>query len=137
MKILFIDSDVLLDVILNRAPHYSSSTKILALADRPDFLCGTTVHALLNVHYVTKKHIGLESANQAIKLLFKKLDIITENKAIVGQAISSEFLDFEDAVQHFAAVNAKADAIITRNIKDYKHAIIPVLTPEQFLRTIL
>jgi hypothetical protein len=50
--------------------------------------------------------------------------------------VDSSFADFEDAVQYYAAISAKADAIITRNTKDYKHASIPVLTAEQFLKTL-
>lgn len=137
MTVLFVDSDILLDIILNRAPLYSSSAKILALADDPGFTCCTTVHTLLNVHYVTKRQLDGNTANKAVALLVSKLHIISEGKELVEQALASSFSDFEDAVQHFAALSAEASYIITRNIKDYKNATIPVLTTEQFLRKII
>jgi hypothetical protein len=137
MKIIFVDSDVLLDVILIRLPHYVASSKVLDLTEQEDFTFCTTVHSLLNVHYVTKRHIGITNANTAIRLLIQKLQILTEGSTIAEQAINSSFSDFEDAVQYFAAISARANAIITRNIKDYKHSTIPVLTAEQFLRKIL
>ncbi|GAB3922805.1 PIN domain-containing protein [Mucilaginibacter myungsuensis] len=137
MTVLFIDSDILLDIILNRAPFYSSSAKILALTDDPGFICCTTVHTLLNVHYVTKRQLDAKTANKAVELLVGKLRIISEGKELIEQALASSFSDFEDAVQHFAALSAKASYIITRNIKDYKNSTIPVLTAEQFLRTII
>ncbi len=134
MSTIFIDSDVLLDVILDRTIHYKFSSQILLLADRSGYYCCTSVHTVLNVHYVTKKYLGIEDADEAIELLVDKLHILTEDANIVKLAMASNFSDFEDAVQYYTAKNANADIIITRNIKDYKQSDIPVLTPEQFLK---
>lgn len=135
-KNIFIDSDIILDVFLNRFPYYESSADVLLLSEDKYYCCCTSVHALLNVHYIAKKSFGEKNARAAIKSLTEKLLIIAENISIVEQAIASELSDFEDAVQYYAAVSAKADVIITRNIKDYKHSSIPVLTAEQFLKTL-
>jgi len=137
MKQVFVDSDILLDVILNRPAFYNSASKFLSLANKGSYNCCTSVHTLLNVHYVTKKHLGAKIAKEAIELLIEQLQIITEDLSIIKQAISSNFSDFEDATQFFAAKDVGADFIITRNIKDYKHSTIPVLTAEQFLKQIL
>jgi len=136
MKLAFIDSDVLLDVILNRPAFYNLSAQILSLQLNNGFALCTSVHALLNVHYFAKKHLGSEGVKEAIKLLTEQLQIISEDVTIINLAISSDFKDFEDAVQFYAAKSAGADAIITRNIKDYKQSTIPVFTAEQFLRTL-
>lgn len=76
----------------------------------------------------------MPEANNAIKILLGKLAVITEDKGVVEQAISSNFTDFEDAVQFYAAKSANADFIITRNTKDYTQSTISVLTAEHFLR---
>jgi predicted nucleic acid-binding protein len=136
MKMAFIDSDVLLDVILGRESFYATSAQILSLPENMGYKCCTSVHTLLNVHYFTKKYLGAKMAKEAIQLLVSQLQIISENLIIVNEAIASEFSDFEDAVQFYAAKSVGADLIITRNIKDYKHSTIPVLTAEQFLRTL-
>ena len=133
---IFIDSDILLDVFLNRFPHYESSADVLMLSENSYYTCCTSVHALLNVHYIAKKSFGEKKARAAIKSLTEKLLIVTEDINIVENAIESDISDFEDAVQYYAAISAKADVIITRNIKDYKQSSIPVLTAEQFLRTL-
>ena len=83
-----------------------------------------------------KKQLGAEKAKEAVTLLTQQLQIISEDASIVEQAIISDFNDFEDAVQYYAAKSAGADVIITRNIKDYKESTIPVLTAEQFLSTL-
>ena len=135
-KKAFIDSDILLDVFLNRFPYYESSADVLMLGESGYYKCCTSVHALLNVHYIAKKSFGEKKARAAIKSLSEKFSIILEDINIVEKAIESDFADFEDAVQYYAAISAKADVIITRNTKDYKQASIPVLTAEQFLKTL-
>ena len=135
-KNIFIDSDILLDVFLNRYPYYESSADVLLLSDDSSYTCSTSVHALLNVHYIARKVFGEKNARKAIKSLTEKLLITTEDINIVDKALESNFADFEDGVQYYAAISAEADVIITRNIKDYKQSTIPVLTAEQFLRTL-
>jgi predicted nucleic acid-binding protein len=136
MKSIFIDSDVLLDIILERRPFYDWALGVLVLVDQGKYLACTSVHSLLNVHYLAKKYSGEKSARSAIKLLANKLIVVTEDASIVDKAIACDFPDLEDGVQYYAAISAKADIIITRNIKDYKQSKIPVLTAEQFLRTL-
>jgi predicted nucleic acid-binding protein len=135
-KNIFLDSDILLDVFLYRHPYYESSADLMLLSDNSDYKCYTSVHALLNVHYIAKKAVGEKNARAAINLLTKKPSIITEDVSIVEKALTSGFSDFEDAVQFYTAMSVNADVIITRNVKDYKQATIPVLTAEQFLRTL-
>lgn len=132
--IIFVDSDVLLDVILIRKPHFNASVEITELTKDSSYTLCASVHSLLNVHYAVKKVFGEKIARQSIAVLTRKLQVIQEDINTVERAINSNFSDFEDAVQYFAAISAKADVIITRNIKDYKHASIPVLTAEQFLK---
>src|ERR1700748_2722243 len=131
-KTVFVDSDILLDVFLNRFSHYDSSAELLLLSENRSYSFYTSVHSLLNVHYLAKKSFGEKKARAAIKIITERLAIATENSQIINQAISSDFTDFEDAVQYYAALSIKANVIVTRNIKDYKQSTIPVLTPEQF-----
>ncbi len=136
MKSIFLDSDVLLDLVLERYPFYEWALGIFFLIDKKQYLGCTSVHSLLNIHYLAKKAYGEKSARASIKLLSTKLNIIQEDISIVEKAIESNFIDFEDAVQYYTAISAKTDFIVTRNIKDYKQSLIPVLTAEQFLRTL-
>jgi predicted nucleic acid-binding protein len=136
MRSIFLDSDILLDLILERDPFYEWSLGIFFLIDKKHFSGCTSVHALLNVHYLAKKSFGEKNARAAIKVIGSKLSIITENSQTINQAIESNFADFEDAVQYYTAKSVNADFIVTRNIKDYKESTIPVLTAEQFLRTL-
>ncbi|GAB2986219.1 PIN domain-containing protein [Mucilaginibacter puniceus] len=134
MRSIFLDSDILLDLILERDPFYEWALGVFLEIDKKQILGCTSVHALLNVHYLAKKKFGEKSARALIKMLTAKLSVIKEDNSIVQKAIDSDFVDFEDAVQYYAAISGDAEVIITRNIKDYQQATIPVLTAEQFLR---
>jgi len=136
VKKVFLDSDIILDALLKRPEHYLPATNIFALAYQRKLKIMTSAVAFVTVHYFLDK---FDRANKLslLKRLRSIISIIAVDDRAIDLALESTFLDTEDAVQHFAAVSAKADYIITRNIKDYKHAIIPVLTAEQFLRTIL
>jgi hypothetical protein len=56
---------------------------------------------------------------------------------VIDLALSSDFKDFEDALQHYSAIEVKSDLIITNNIKDYKTSLIPVMTPKQFVQGLI
>ena len=78
-KNIFIDSDIILDVFLNRFPHYESSADVLILSENDDYSCCTSVHALLNVHYIAKKSFGEAKARAAIKSLTENNFTLTRN----------------------------------------------------------
>ncbi|MDF2430616.1 MAG: hypothetical protein JWP44_247 [Mucilaginibacter sp.] len=108
---------------------------VISLADNPKFKIVTSSVAFVNVHYFVDKFDRVNKSN-LISGLRSIISIIEVGETIIDLALKSGINDFEDAVQYYAAVSAKADAIITRNIKDYKLSTIPVLTAEQFLRTL-
>jgi predicted nucleic acid-binding protein len=64
------------------------------------------------------------------------IDILPFEGDVIKLALVSGFVDLEDSIQYHIAQKYNCDAIITRNIKDYKKSKLPVLTAEQFLRTL-
>jgi len=135
VKKVFIDSDIILDALLKRPGFELAAINLLALAAQSGVIATTSSIAFMNVHYFLDK---FERSNKTLLLknLRSFVSIIEIGEDEIDLALNSTFPDFEDAVQYFAAISAKADVIITRNIKDYKQANIPVLTAEQFLRTL-
>ena len=135
MKKVFLDSDIILDALLKRPGFYLPAINILDLAHQSYFKAVTSSIAFINVHYFLNK-FNADIAIQSLTKLRLFISILEVNEKTIDIALKSEFKDFEDAVQYYAAKSAGADVIITRNTKDYKESIIPVLTPEQFLRTL-
>jgi predicted nucleic acid-binding protein len=134
VKRIFLDSDIILDALLKRPEFLVPAMNIISLANI-NFKIVTSSVAFVNVHYFLDK---FEKTNklQLLARLRSIISIIEVGETIIDLALKSGINDFEDAVQYYSAMSVNADFIITRNIKDYKQSTIPVLTAEQFLRTL-
>ncbi len=135
MKKVFLDSDIILDVLLNRSEFYIPAMNILELAREKRLLVSTSSVVFVNVNYFLSK-FDRENRMRSLKRIRSIISIVNVDEAIIDQALQSDLKDFEDAVQYYAAKSARTDYIITRNIKDYKNSAIPVLTAGQFLETL-
>ncbi|WP_162499839.1 type II toxin-antitoxin system VapC family toxin [Mucilaginibacter terrigena] len=135
MKKLFLDSDILLDLSLKRSVFFLPALNIIHLLEKGYFNAVTSSVAFVNIHYFLNKYDRLNKFS-LLNEIRSVISIINVDEEIIDMALKSNSPDFEDAVQYYAAISGGCDAIITRNIKDYKQSTIPVLTAEQFLRTL-
>jgi hypothetical protein len=85
------------------------------------------------MHFIIRKLHDVKFANSSVLFVNKHFRIIDANNDDIENSIQSKFSDFEDGVQYFSALRSKRiDVLVTRNVKDYKHALLPVLTPKQW-----
>ena len=135
MKNILIDTDVILDFFFDRQPFSEHSSEIISLCESKKINGFITPVMISNLYYLLRKQAPHKKVIEKISLLLQITDVLIMDKIIVLNALTSEFKDFEDALQNFSAVeNGKIETIITRNIKDYKKSEIAVLTPETFLK---
>ena len=132
-KLIFVDSDVILDVLEKREPFYSYSAQILTLGDEKKIKLVTTSLVFSNVYYLLRKHLGIDKAKESLRKLRVIVDVISVNAKEVDLALNSEMSDFEDALQYFTAMNSKIGFIITRNVRDYKNPKLIVQTPQEYI----
>ncbi|MGI0529480.1 PIN domain-containing protein [Treponema socranskii] len=132
-NVLFVDSDVILDVLEKRERFYEYSAQILSLGDEKKAKLVTTSLAFANIYYVLRKHLGIEKAKESLRKLRIIVDVISVNAKEVDLALNSELSDFEDALQYFTALDGKIEFIITRNVCDYKNPKLIVQTPQQYI----
>lgn len=132
-KAVFVDSDVILDVLEKREPFYLYSAQVLTLGDEKKIKLFTTSLVFSNVYYLLRKHLGIEKAKESLRKLRIIVDVISVNAKEVDLALNSEMSDFEDALEYFAALDSKIDCIITRNVRDYKNPKLIVQTPQQYI----
>ena len=134
IKRVFIDSDVLLDVALAREPFFPASRTILAMAEN-NCISGTiSSNCVANIYYILRKAGGDTAARHFIATVITYLSVLAIDHQNVLSSLKSPFTDFEDAMQHQAAINNQCEYLITRNIPDYKNACITVMLPEEFIR---
>ena len=130
---IFVDSDVILDVALARQPFVEASQQVLALCENGAFTGCISSNSVANIYYILRKLGGDEKARIFIKQLLKFLVIIPVDHVGMSKALDSKFTDFEDAIQHFAALSFGCTAIVTRNVQDYKLAELNVVLPSVFV----
>lgn len=135
MTTVFIDSDIILDFIIERKGFSAAATEVFIKCESKEIEGYISVGSVYTTYYVLRKQIGKPIAAKAILSLLKIIQIAHTSKRHLITAITSTFTDMEDAFQHFTAIDIKGiDAIITRNTKDYKHAVIPVYSAEEFVK---
>jgi predicted nucleic acid-binding protein len=132
MKHLFLDTNVIIDVLANREPFSNVASKLLDYGDKGKLNIYISALSYSNIYYILRKtcsHKEMISLLKDIKAISTTMDV-TED--IISKAIESGLKDFEDAIQlNTALSNKKIQAIVTRDIKGFKNNDISVLTPEE------
>ncbi len=132
MKAL-LDTNVVLDVLLDRKPHSAESAEVFRLVEQGQvegLLCATTVTTL---DYLLSQSMKRSDTRKLLSQLLKLFEVAAVNRAVIENALTSRMDDFEDAVMDHAAQNSGADIIVTRNSKDFTHGKSKVMDPRQFI----
>ena len=133
MNKVFVDSDVILDLLAQRIPHFHFSALLFTFADMKKLELYTSPTVFCNVFYILRKELGIEKSKSALRKLRLLIKIIDSSEKTIDCALNSDFSNFEDAIQCYTAQNHQISIIVTRNVKDYKTAGIIVQNPETFL----
>ena len=133
-KKLFIDSDIILDLLAERPLFYDDAAKIFSWAYKKKIELYTTAVVLANVFYILRKVNGNDKSKEQIKDLRLLVNILPITENIVDMALSSKLNDFEDGLQYYTAKEQNLFGIITRNLKDYKIKDIVIQSSKEFVR---
>jgi predicted nucleic acid-binding protein len=130
---IFVDTNLLLDVLVKRYPFYAAAARIWTLAEAG--ACEALVSAISfnNMFYIVRKARDTGNARRALVLLRDVFASVAPDQRILNQAIDSEIADFEVAIQFYSALHAHADYLLTRNVGDFPAGILPILAPDEFL----
>jgi len=135
VKVL-IDTNIILDVMLARKPFAQSAVSLLTKIVNGELIGYLGATTITTVHYLASKLIGSTQALVEINKLVKICEIAPINRSVIEESLKIDFCDFEDAILHEAAIFVGADAIVTRNTKDFKTARLKIFTPRQLLSLI-
>ena len=131
---VFIDTNVIIDLLAKREPFYHESLQLFSLADSNQIKLTVSALSLVNTHYILNDVMKLKDGRS----ILGKFKVLVESSALNDKVIDLalndlKFKDFEDGIQYYTALDSKANSIITRNLKDFKHSKIPVMSPKEFL----
>jgi len=132
MKV-FVDTNVLLDVLARREPFYVAAAQVWSLAERGEVQAFVSAISFNNVYYIVRKAENKRKADQALRLIRDVFHVVAPDSQIINQAIDAGLTDFEDAVQFHSAVRARAVHLVTRNPHDFPKSDLSILTRDEFL----
>jgi predicted nucleic acid-binding protein len=135
-KEVFIDADIVLDLLCKREPFYSYAAEVFTMGDTGIIKLVTTPLVFANVFYILRKVSGIEKAKELLRKLRIMVGVVSLNDKVIDLALNSSFNDFEDGIQYFAAREQGIKLLLTRNVKDYKAADLIIQTPEEYLKTV-
>ena len=133
MNKIFVDTDVILDLLARRLPHFHFSAVLFTFAEMKKLELFTSPLIFANTFYILRKQLGNEEAKKALRKLRVLVHIVDSSVAVVDKALNSDFADFEDAIQYYTSQENGINILLTRNLRDYKNASLIVQTPETFL----
>jgi len=131
-----IDTNIVLDILLNRQPWYANAALIFGLSQNNLIKSYVSAASITDIFYIAQKEQGKAVAKDAIKRLLKVFYPATVTDEDIYQALNLGWEDFEDAVQFIVGDGLSVDFIVTRNTKDFNLSSIDIVTPEQFIRAV-
>jgi predicted nucleic acid-binding protein len=137
MSRIFLDTNVILDLLGERVPFFESIAKVATLADQKKLTLIVSPLSFAPIDYVLNKYETSESVLNKLRKFKIICEVCEVNEETIDKALNSNFKDFEDAVQYFTALQSNCSIIITRNGKDFKNSTIPIMTAEEYLSSII
>jgi len=131
---LLLDTNILLDWVLQRRPFHQSSSAVIELCLSGDVDGFVAVHSVLNFYYVTRKDYSTDDRRLLSQFLCERFNIVGVDREIVLKALSAlGFKDLEDDLQIQCAIETQMDYIITRDVKGFASSDVKIISPDDFL----
>ena len=135
MKKVFVDTNILVDLIADRKPFSKFAIKLFSKAEERKIKLYASSHSIATTHYLLKKYIDEKDLREVLFNILDYLNIIAIDLDVLKKGLKSKHKDFEDALQIISAYSIeKIDCIVTRNIKDFKESEIRVLSPDELIK---
>lgn len=132
MKNIFVDTNILVDLIADRKPFSKYAIQLFLKAEERKIKLYTSSHSIATTHYLLKKYINEKDLRVVLFNMLDYLNIVVIDADTLKKGLKSKHKDFEDALQIISACSiGKIDCIVTRNIKDFKESEISVLSPDE------
>jgi predicted nucleic acid-binding protein len=133
MDKIFIDSDIVLDLVQKREPFFKEAASLFSLVEENKVKGFVSPLIFANLFYILRKIENNKFAIQVLTRLKAILHVLTLDEKTVELALSSGFKDFEDAIQYYSALEANLKYLLTRNKKDYIESGLIVCTAKEYL----
>ena len=129
---VFLDTNIIVDLISDRKPFSKYAIEIFQKAEEGKLELFTSSHSIATTHYLLKKYMTEKDLREVLINLLDYLTVIAVDLDILKRGLRSNHKDFEDSIQIFCASTVEnINSIVTRNVKDFKGSEIKILTPDE------
>lgn len=134
MKNIFLDTNVIIDFLANRQPFSLQAAKLFNYVTLKKIKIYISAVSYNNIYYILRQSLPGKESLELLNQLSEMTEMADVTKNIIEKSLTSNFKDFEDAIQYNCAVSInKIDFIVTRDTKDFKKSSIPVMSPDEAL----
>ena len=134
MERVFVDTNIVIDLLAKREPFYKYAQDLFTLSDKKEIQLQISSLSFANAYYSIVKHHKTVDAKKYLSKFKVLVEILPLEDKAIELALASDFGDFEDGLQYFIAMDYECDIIVTRNKKDFKNSKIPVMTAAEYLK---
>jgi predicted nucleic acid-binding protein len=134
MEHVFVDTNIVIDLLQKREIFYKEAQELFTKADRKKLKLYISALTFANTYYILSKYYSSSEAKKILSKFKVLVEVLPTTDKIIDLALASDFNDFEDAIQFYTALESNLHVIITRNKKDFKNNLIPVFSAKEFLK---
>jgi len=136
MKRVFLDTNIVIDLLAQRMPFYTEAAKLFSLADKNEIKLSISALCLADTNYILSRHLPTDEVRIILRKFKVLVNVLPLDDKIADLALNSDFHDFEDAIQYYTAISNEQELIITRNQPDFKESKLPVMNAGEFLASL-
>lgn len=134
MKKIFVDTNIVLDLLGRRFDFYEDSQDLFTYAIDNNVKLVVSTLTFANTHYILKEQLKISKVRSSLRKFKTLVEVAAFDDKILELALEEEFKDFEDGIQYYIAIENSCEALITRNKKDFSNSTIPVLNAKEFVQ---
>ncbi len=135
MDRILVDTNIVLDLLAKRPEFLTETQELFTLSDKKELKLYVSSLTFANTYYILSQKMKLVNARKILRKFKVLVEVLPMDDKIINLSLESDFKDFEDAIQYHTAIENEISIIITRNLKDFKTAKIPVLTAKDYIET--
>ncbi len=133
MDRILVDTNIVLDLLAKRTEFILEAQELFTLSDKKELKLYVSSLTFANIYYILSQKMKLSNTRKILRKFKILVEVLPMDDKIIDLSLESDFKDFEDAIQYHTAIENEINIIITRNLKDFKTAEIPVLTAKDYI----
>ena len=132
-KRIFLDTNVILDYLLEREPFYYDALKLWAACEEGTVEGYVSALTVNNVHYIAHRLKSETTAMIAVRGILSVFNVVPLDKELMKLAADFHDRDYEDDIQLQSAIRSGCTHLFTRDSTHFHTKALAIVPPSSFL----